>query len=178
MSRADESRRLGVKLVDIRNWMEADQASTRFAFLATDGTPRRIDGDEWARAFLRPQLSANCPTDVLVAFEAARGALVYGWFFYPLYALGQRELLHVAELAVRIRCEQLGVSRRKTRTFAGQISALREAEELTDEEFGSWSRLRKMRNTLVHAEAATITMPGPVAAVLGRIADLTNTLYA
>ena len=37
-----------------------------------------------------------------------RGAMVYGYFLYPLYVLGAEQLFRVAEAAVTLKCEQMG----------------------------------------------------------------------
>lgn len=176
MTRSNE-RGLGIKLLDVENWLEPDDAAQVFAYITEEGEPRRMRGDEWARVFLSPRLPPECPDELVVAFEAARGPLVYGYYFYPLYALGQRELLHVAEMAMRIRCEQLSLPRRRTATFAQMIDALEEAGELTAEEARAWTSLRHRRNSLVHATTAAITMPGDSARMLSRITELTGALY-
>jgi hypothetical protein len=41
-------------------------------------------------------------------WEVARGVLLYGWFYYPLYALGEHQLRRVADAAVLRRYQQAG----------------------------------------------------------------------
>lgn len=177
MDEPSEQRSLGIKLLDAENWLEPDNAAQVFAYITDEGEPRRMGGDEWARVFLAPRLSPQCPEEIVVAFETARGALVYGYYFYPLYALGQRELLQVGEMAVRIRCEQLDLPRRRTGTFAQRLAALEEAGGLNAEDAKAWTLLRRLRNSLVHTSSATIEMPGSAARVLRRVAELISALY-
>jgi hypothetical protein len=49
----------------------------------------QMDGNDWARHFLAVELHEDVPADVHDLFAVARGTMLYGWFFYPLYALAK-----------------------------------------------------------------------------------------
>jgi hypothetical protein len=40
------------------------------------------------------------PEPIRELFDVARGAMIYGWFFYPLFRLGEDQLHRVVEAAV------------------------------------------------------------------------------
>lgn len=79
------------------------------------GQTRPIDFDERRRHTLDINLTEKAPLEVRRMFEVARGAVVYGYFFYPLYVLGAEQLFRVAEAAVTLKCEQMGAKTAKMR---------------------------------------------------------------
>ncbi len=92
---------LGFKKLTVDNWTEPDKVSTLFArFSPVDGQARPITGDEWMRHILKPNLIDEVPKDIRALFEVARGAIAYGYFFYPLYTLAEEQLYRVVEAAV------------------------------------------------------------------------------
>ena len=68
-----------------------------------------MTGEDWARAFLNVELKEHVPEPVSDLFAIARGALLYGWFFYPLFRLGEEQLYRVVEAAAKERYRQLEV---------------------------------------------------------------------
>lgn len=96
-----------VKRLTIANWRERDAAARGFVRVH-DGSAQEIAPDEWAAVFLAPQLGADVPRDIVDLLEVARGALCYGVFFYPLYALGSEQVYRVLESALRHRCASAG----------------------------------------------------------------------
>ena len=50
---------------------------------------------------LEPQLDDQVPRSIRQLFEVARGAMVYGAFYNPLYALGYEQLYRVSEAAAK-----------------------------------------------------------------------------
>ena len=59
-----------------------------------------IAPDKWLSEFLKSQLEENVPEEIMRLFEVARGAAIYGYFFYPQYALAIGQLFRVAESAL------------------------------------------------------------------------------
>ncbi len=71
--------------------------------------PRSVSGVEWLKVITAPILDESVPEEVTDLYEAARGALVYGYLFYPLYDLGTGQLFRVAEAAVIHKCKAMGI---------------------------------------------------------------------
>ena len=71
------------------NWFEPDPTGGAFGEinLAT-GEERQMTAERWAERILAVGLSEAVPVEVRDLWEVARGVLVYGFFFYPLYTLG------------------------------------------------------------------------------------------
>lgn len=92
-----------------KNWTEPDELSSAFAALDLESGEREdISADGWAEHFLSIELSPAVPEEIRDMWAGDRGVLLYGWFFYPLYALGEDQLRRVADAAVLIRYEQVG----------------------------------------------------------------------
>jgi hypothetical protein len=61
----------------------------------TDGTITPWTADDWAERFLSVGLSENVPESVRELFNVARGTIIYGSLFYPLFALGLAQAVRV-----------------------------------------------------------------------------------
>lgn len=122
-----------------------------------------MSGDRWAEHFLRVELSAEVPSDVRDMWTIARGILLYGWYFYPLYALGDAELHRVADAAVLHRYQQAnGPPDPRT----GSAPSLRSRLEwliargiIRKESAPRWDAIRELRNEGSHADFAHLAMP-------------------
>ena len=78
----------GFKCLNPNNWLQPDFGPVLWP--DPEGAP---PGTGWLIDVLGPQLSASVPSEVLKLFEVARGAIVYGYLFYPLMTLGERAAL-------------------------------------------------------------------------------------
>ena len=81
----------GFKHITAANWQEPDLPCSFFCYTS----------DYWVEAHLKPRLGPNVPSDVVALFEVARGAMIYGWFFYPIITLGAEQCLRVLEAGVK-----------------------------------------------------------------------------
>jgi hypothetical protein len=156
---------LGFRRIDPEDWLQPD-------------IPSYFPGwkhQQWVQLFVRPVLAENVPAEIRRLFEAARGAIIYGWFFYPLLTLGLEQTWRVTESAARARCEMLG--KREDRFF-DQIKALVEAGIIPVEYEPRWQALRKLRNHSSHPKQQTIWDPGQAYSELERAADWINQLFA
>lgn len=79
---------MGFKELSAANWLEADPTSTLFWRESRLVGPMMMDAQSWARSFLAVELKQHVPEDVRELFAVARGAVLYGWFFYPLFRVG------------------------------------------------------------------------------------------
>ena len=81
--------------------------------------------------------------------------MLYGCFFYPLFALGADQLLRVAESAVTYRCVELGLTKKDVR-YEVKLKKLKEFNHLTANEYDEWEMLRKMRNISSHSQIRSL----------------------
>jgi hypothetical protein len=95
------------KKINHQNWLERDDTLSSFVQVSPTGTPEPISGQAWADLMLQPQLLGTVPKEVQRLFEGARGALIYGYFYYALCIMGAVALFRVAEAALAYKCKAL-----------------------------------------------------------------------
>ena len=117
------------------------------------------------------------PSDVQALFEVACGAMVYGYFFYPLYTLAAEQLFRVVESALAHKCKALGAPRSR-RTFEKRIEWLVEEGVISRPESTRWHAARQMRNAASHPECQMVLTPGNAIGILERVADDINSLFS
>ncbi len=164
---------LRFKQLTAENWQEPDSTLSAFArFSANDGSIRRLSGDEWAREILAVGLSERVPVEVRRLFAVARGALVYGYFFYPLYTLGAEQLFRLAETSVNLKCRDVGLSPKKIEdlSFNKKIDRLVNEGALSPAAQQGWRDLWQLRNLASHPDDQSILPPGTAIGELRRIA--------
>lgn len=160
-----------IKKLTITNWHEPEEISKLFV----DMSGRSMTGDDWASHILKPVLSGSVPDDVKELFEVARGAMLYGYFFYPLYALANEQLTRVAEAAITHKCQELGAP--KKLRFEEKINWLAAQSVLSEEEKDYWHTVRKMRNEASHPKFQTKLPPGVVLGLLIIFVERINLLF-
>lgn len=166
----------GIKALTVSNWLQPDPASSIFAQLSqADGSFNPMSGDDWAAQFLGVRLDDRVPEEVRGLFEVARGALAYGYFFYPLFTLAAEQLYRVAEAAVSTKCELLGAPKRLS--FQNKIQYLQDRDVISSESYPQWDAIRRLRNKGSHPQGQTILTPGMVVQMLDQIAKRMNTLF-
>jgi hypothetical protein len=102
----------GFKKLTIENILQPD----------TLGIQCDIKQEQWlsfASAYLEPQLSGSVPVETRKLFEVARGTMIYGLYFYPLYSMGTEQLFRVAENALRQKCMMLGIHFKDGKMYFG-----------------------------------------------------------
>ncbi|MFL6210062.1 MAG: hypothetical protein ACJ74W_14490 [Pyrinomonadaceae bacterium] len=169
---------LGIKTITTENWLHPDPASTIFVQLShSDGSVSPMSGEDWVEQFTKTtSLVDAVPEDVRKLFEVARGALAYGYFFYPLYTLASEQLFRVVECAVSAKCAFLGAPKR-VKTFKEKIEFLLDRNVISKQDFFWWDAIRNYRNLISHPEQQTILPPGAIATILYRIAEEINRLF-
>src|SRR5712691_10705007 len=63
----------------------------------------------WVKRCQFTTLTSQVPVEVADLLEVARGAIIYGWFYYPLLTLGVEQCFRCLETAARTRAKQLGI---------------------------------------------------------------------
>ncbi len=99
----------------MENWLQPDDLSHSFVTFDRELEGfRHVDGNDWVKAILQCDLAEQVPAELATLFATARGSLLYGYFFYPLYALGLEQLIRVSEAAVASVCESRTGARPKS----------------------------------------------------------------
>src|SRR5271157_3940029 len=132
---------LGFKTITLENLLEPDPTILGFVKFTPYG-PGKLTSDDLIVAILEPQLSEFVPREVKKLFEVARGAMCYGYFFYPLYTLSYEQLFRVAETAVTLKCKSLSAPAR-INSFAQKIGFLIAKSIIQEGEKLRWRGLRK-----------------------------------
>lgn len=170
------------KRLTANNWDEPDETSSiwvRRSRLVPGEIP--VDGNAWARKFLAVELTGPVPTDVADLFEGARGTLLYGWFYYPLYAIGEEQLHRVADTAVATRYQELAGPTNKrghVPSFVERIKWLVSRGVIAAEREHQWEAIRVLRNIGTHPRFQALHTPNDVLRSLEIVADFVSALFA
>lgn len=168
---------LGFKKLTKDNWKSPDPINDYFIKVNFyTGEKLDVSDDERAEEFLKIELTESVPIEVRRQFEAARGAMLYGCFFYPLFALGTDQLLRVAESAVTHKC-LLHCLAKKTARYEIKLEKLKDFNYLTTNEHNDWEILRKIRNEFSHSKIQTLFPPFEAVWFLKNVADKINKLF-
>lgn len=160
-----------IKNITIDNWLEPEDVAK--LFVEMNGIS--MSGHDWANHILKPALAGNVSNDVKEMFEVARGAMLYGYFFYPLYALAGEQLSRVAEAAITHKCLELSAP--KKLRFEEKINWLAKQSVLSDEEKDYWHTIRKYRNEVSHPKFQNKLPPGAVLGLLINFVKRINLLF-
>ena len=169
---------LGFKKLTIDNWVEQDPVMRHFAGISgMTGRIKHMSGEDWASYFLALRLSDEIPADVQGLFEVARGVCLYGWYFYPLYHLGEEQLFRVADTAVAAKCKLLGGPDHST-SFAGRLDWLKKRAVLSEQDRRWWEAINQLRNFGSHPELQSLHPPGSVLRSFQDVVREINALFA
>ncbi|PWB50792.1 MAG: hypothetical protein C3F06_12115 [Candidatus Methanoperedenaceae archaeon] len=158
------------KKITVDNWREPDEISSLFI---------NVPLDEWISIILEPNLREAVPIEIKKLFEVARGALVYGYFFYPLYTLGLEQLFRVAEAAVTRKCKTMEAPPAICKgDFQKKVKYLVELKVIPNQKEDIWNAIRGLRNIASHPQDQSILAPGEAIGKLSRIADEINSLFS
>lgn len=131
------------KVITIENWNKADEVSELF---------NKTDVTEYVNLerILNIRLDNCVPVEVRRMFEIARGVIVYGYYFYPLYTLGMEQLHRVGESAVKHKLKSIEEVKGKV-SFTRCVERLKELKVVEGKSYNRWKTLKEMRNASSHA---------------------------
>lgn len=171
---------LGFKSLTVDNWQQPGPLLSAFVRYSLEAVSiRPIVGDEWAKDIMSVELSHHVPHEVQRLFAVARGCLVYGYFYYPLYTLGVEQLFRVADAAVAHKCRKLGFVGKKGQDldFNDRIAHLVKEGVITPSTERGWTALRHLRNAASHPSDQSILLTSMAVAELRRIAADVDKLF-
>lgn len=165
------------KRITLENWRQPDPASSVFTMVnRLDGSVRPITPEDYVAPALEPQLVESVPEEVRDLYEVARGALAYGFYFYPLFTLATDQSLRVVEAAVEAKARAMGCPR-KVSTFDKLINWLGTQGAIPGAELDGWHELRRLRNESSHPRHQHIFPPAAVFGMFRHVAELVNSLF-
>jgi len=169
---------VAIKTLTTENWLQPDtipSVLTRWSL--NDHYAYLMTADDWVTQFIDAKLNMAVPDNVQVLFEVARGALAYGYFFYPLYTLAAEQLFRVGEAAISAKYLSAGGPNPK-KSFQAKVEYLRDRTIITDIESSNWHTIRQFRNLVSHPERQNIFPPGQIVGMLKHVASTINKLFA
>lgn len=170
------------KALTVDNWRQPDPSGSPFGevSLAT-GEQRAMTGERWAEHFLAVELEPDVPIEVRQLWEVARGVFLYGWFFYPLYMLGEEQLRRVADAAILHRYRQLDgppdARNGELPNFYSRLRWLFAHEHIPAQLEPRWHAIRELRNLGSHAEFQALQMPNESLSTLHLVTEEINALF-
>lgn len=164
-----------MKVIDHDNWLLADAA----------GRGQVADVRAWRQAFLGIRLDPAVPQDVARLFEAARGGMLYSYFFQPLLISGVEQCYRALESGARARCAQMGVDvfcpdkhgKLHPLSFVHNLQLLAKNGLIEETDMTLWRQARELRDWVaLPAHQPSLSLEHGVTA-LTRAADLLGKLF-
>lgn len=134
--------------------------------------------EAWRTPIRGPQLSANVPPEIRKMFEVARGAMLEGPAFYPLYTLALEQVYRVADAAMRSRSLALGIPPSPAASFSTRVHAFADSGRLPLAEHRSWEAICILRNDTSHPTEPAVLSFGMAVEAFRSITQLINRLFA
>jgi hypothetical protein len=166
------------KTITAANLPEPDPLTMAFSnlFDSVTGETRQMSRDEFLAYILEPPLVEPVPLDIRTLIEGARGAMCYGYFFYPLFMVGVEQLFRTAEAAARHRARQLGGP--WSSKFSQVVEFLVAQGTVPETDKDRWDHIRRLRNEASHPKFQQVMTPGPCVDTLVMVVDAINQLFS
>jgi hypothetical protein len=175
-----EKHRHGIKILDPTNFVEPSAASLSFSEwgLSTTG-PQPATDDEVTRRvawFTDVTVHEDVPEEIWQLFEVAKGAMVYGIFFYPLYTLGMEQLFRVFEYVIRSKFETIRPSNSAS-SLKAMTQWLIKHGHLPGPHPERWFAAYELRNVASHPKMQTLFLPAEAVRTLKDMKSLIEHFY-
>ncbi|HLA95120.1 MAG TPA: hypothetical protein VK612_05315 [Pyrinomonadaceae bacterium] len=167
---------LGFKEINLENWSQPDSIHTFFVKLSPTGEGLPMTAEDWIQPLLNPRLLKTVPNDVRDLFEVARGAMIYGYYFYPLWTLGTEQMFRVVDAAVSHKCGALGAPKSK-KGFADKVEWLEIMKAIASDDKETFSEIRKLRNSSSHPANQSIVSPSTAISLLRLVTKVINSIF-
>ncbi len=169
-----------MKQLSEENWLTEDPTIAFFVGSdpATGGRQwKTLTKEDWLRQLLAPTLASSVPQNLHGLVETARGAMIYGSLFYPLFTLGSEQLFRVVEAGLKAKCSELGFPRVGWVPFGDRADWLLE-QGVIDSMQRTWlNAVWDLRNLTTHSESQMIDVPSGAVSVLTRTVAFLNHLF-
>lgn len=162
------------RMKDLANVLEPDPRNLTFVRVdGQSGEASRLTIADHYELVARIELSAGIPDEIRSSFETVKTLVLYGWLYYPFFAMSHIYTALTVEMALRIRLPKSSKDRR------GLAELFEEADSqgLMPKSGFNVEPFRRLRNSFVHAKSQTILPPGYAIDMLSISAKLLNTLW-
>jgi hypothetical protein len=170
MSESQETH-FGFKKITNANWQQFDEVTKLWCQI----TAAAKTTEDWIKFFSYPPLDPKVPEEIAKLLEAARGAMIYGWYFKPLLTLGDDQCWRILETGVRVRCKQASIP--INTTFDGNIKALVKNGIISTSDEKRWEAIRNLRNEASHPKQQLGLDPGRAQSDLSSVVNCLNDLF-
>lgn len=171
----------GVKRLSYENFLAPALGAMQFdphGGLITAGLviPRAEEIRSRVERFTSATLSEHVPETAFQMFEVAKGTMVYGLFFYPLYTIGQDHLSRLFEWVVKERYRTLS-GRTDDRNLKTALEWLLTNGHFPPDSEVRWRASYEICNSMAHPTMQYITTPADAARYLRHMRELLEHLY-
>jgi hypothetical protein len=161
---------VSIKKITLENWNQPDPASI---------SSEDNKNGEYLKLILEPQLYNTVPEEVRDTFEVARATIIYGYYYYPLYTLGDQQIQRVGEAALWHKAKLLGIlPAAKFISFKQFIELLKKHNAFDDDFHRRWTSLCSLRNSSSHAKKQSIYTPAMIIKSISVFISDVNKLFA
>jgi len=164
----------GIKKLTIENMVTQDEA---FSNIRNRHNGLKLSEKDWFKAVFKYNLSKEVPIDIQELFYVAQGAMLYGYYFYPLFTLATEQLFRVVEAAVTKKCKLINGLTEKAK-FEKKINFLIRIGIIKKEDKNTWLNLKKLRNRTSHPVNQNIFPPSISIRMLETTSKLINALFS
>lgn len=172
--------RHGIKVLTESNFLEPEMGALMFSpwGLSTVGPAPATKAQIRSRVkqFTSVTLHGGVPEQLWRMFEVAKGAMVFGIFFYPLYTLGGDHLYRVFEYVVKLQYEQLR-GEKLSADLRSQVRWLIDNDHFPGPAPESWMATYELRNIISHPKMQSIDTPNGASRTLHRMKNLIEHFY-
>lgn len=173
-----EDKKLGFKEITPENWLEPDKLSSVFVTTTDGRTIEPITGQGWVQRIFKPKLEATVPFEIQRLFEVARGTMVYGYLFFPIYTLSIEQLFRVIDTSVTLKCKLLSAPQKTVKgKLEAKVNWLIDGKFIPETEGEELHRFRKLRNSSSHPNNQSIIYPTMALNLLSSIVTIINSLF-
>lgn len=169
----------GLKKLSEGNWLIPDKSMASIHRVLLDGSTRPVSPNEWFDDIQRPKLADSVPEEIQELYEVARGTMIYGYFFYPIFTFASEQFTRIAEAAVNSFILKIDMgSKPKPRTsFRKKIDWLLQNSILTEELYKKWDATVSLRNKFSHPSRQNIITPEMAIKLMDSITANINFLF-
>jgi len=167
----------GIKVLNESNWLEPDKVLNGFHRTQTDGSTRPLTISEWFAEIQKAKLEDYIPDEIQKLFEVARGTMLYGYFFYPIFTFASEQFTRIGEAAINIKCAEFNLPKSKN-TFKKKIEWLFQENIISSESYSKWESVIFLRNKFSHPSRQNIITPFMAFGLMDSVATNINKLFA